>query len=636
MPRLPLRTLLVLSIALAAAGPIGAADPTSGSPAAESQADEAGLRIAELIEQLGDMDYFVRERAQEELAKAGFEAFDALEAAEFSDDIEIAARAKYLLRRMRVDWAVEGDPAMVRELLTDYEQQSESIRLERIAQLARLPKDAGLTAVCRLVRFERSPLVSKQAALTLIEQPAAVHVDWAARAEIVGQNLRRSVRPAAEWLKTYVAAHQDAAAAVDGWAAHVLKEEEAQALTPEETQPEFVVALLRQQVAALEGLDRREESLAVMRKMLALESGASESLTTLIGWLVDHQAWTVLDELAQRFALQLESDPLLMYALADARQSQGEEELAAATAARAREINPADGETHREIASVLQRRGRFDWAEAEYRHVINQAPRQPDGQRAASSLAEMLHDQLRELEAAQTLEGLAKVMEENVEDGNDRPNVREPASVRSRMHYFFACHHEAAGERAQQIARLEQGLREDPLDADVLIGLHRLPDRTPAQRKRTLDYINAAAASFRKNVEDEGPEDIMAINPYNQLAWLVGNTEGDYYEALDCSKKSLALIDKWLEMIRSNDNGRDLERLERDLVETRPGFLDTLGRCYYAVGDYENAVRVQSQAVALEPHSGQMGRQLKLFQETLATKPSRPSDERAPSAENER
>src|SRR5688572_15532073 len=176
MPRLLLSALFAAALTLSAA---------IGTAADSSPTDEGGRRIAELIEQLGDLDYFVRERAQEELAKLGFEAFDALEAAEFSDDIEIAARAKYLLRRMRVDWAVEGDPPLVRELLADYEQQSESSRRERMEQLVRLPDDAGLPALCRLVRFERSFTLSKQAALTLIEQPAVADVDWERRAEVV-------------------------------------------------------------------------------------------------------------------------------------------------------------------------------------------------------------------------------------------------------------------------------------------------------------------------------------------------------------------------------------------------------------------------------------------------------------------
>lgn len=82
----------------------------------------------------------------------------------------------------------------------------------------------------------------------------------------------------------------------------------------------------------------------------------------------------------------------------------------------------------------------------------------------------------------------------------------------------------------------------------------------------------------------------------NQLAWLVGNTFGDYDEAVRLSQRSL---------------------------EIRPdyaGYLDTLGRCYYAKGDFENAIKYQSQAVKLDPHSGQIQRQLALFKKEQAAK----------------
>ncbi len=75
---------------------------------------------------------------------------------------------------------------------------------------------------------------------------------------------------------------------------------------------------------------------------------------------------------------------------------------------------------------------------------------------------------------------------------------------------------------------------------------------------------------------------------------MVANTEGDYKDPLKCSQRSL------------------------ELQPGEAGFIDTLGRCYYAVGDYENAVREQRRAVKLEPHSGQIGRQLEFFEKALA------------------
>ncbi|HEU5433123.1 MAG TPA: hypothetical protein VFU81_15760, partial [Thermomicrobiales bacterium] len=88
-------------LACLAAGGVGPLAPARGDDgaAARQPADESRepgvteAQIAALIEQLGDDDFFARERAQQQLARIGFDAFDALSAAENHDDIEIAARA---------------------------------------------------------------------------------------------------------------------------------------------------------------------------------------------------------------------------------------------------------------------------------------------------------------------------------------------------------------------------------------------------------------------------------------------------------------------------------------------------------------------------------------------------------------
>ena len=94
---------------------------------------------------------------------------------------------------------------------------------------------------------------------------------------------------------------------------------------------------------------------------------------------------------------------------------------------------------------------------------------------------------------------------------------------------------------------------------------------------------------------DKNENEVVASN-YNQFAWLVANTEGDLDKALKASQKSLEL---------SPDNG---------------GYYDTLGRVYFARGNYEKAVSFQSKAVEWDPHSGLVRRQLELFRQRLAEK----------------
>jgi hypothetical protein len=166
------------------------------------QPKEPRQRIARLIEQLGDADYNVRQRAEEELAKLEFEAFDALRAAETHKDLEIASRAKHLLLRMQANLVRPDDPDEVKRCLAKYRFLRKKERLDRLRVLAGLDHLAGIPALCRLVRFERSEVMSKHAALAIIrtsdKEPPSAEL-----AALLRENLGGSSRPAATWLSTF-------------------------------------------------------------------------------------------------------------------------------------------------------------------------------------------------------------------------------------------------------------------------------------------------------------------------------------------------------------------------------------------------------------------------------------------------
>jgi tetratricopeptide (TPR) repeat protein len=401
------------------------------------------------------------------------------------------------------------------------------------------------------------------------------------------------------WLRTWLAARSDPEAALAEWDQLAKAEEETLAQFPDQTDNPLILSLLRQQVDLLERLKRKEEALGVMRRMVELEKGKSASLSELVEWLVRHEAWPVIDDLARRFSAVFEQDPLLLYTLAQARDVQGRHDLAEETAARARACNSGDAQSHYVVAYTLRDRGFTKWAELEYRYTIDLGPPgSPYTLVSRWALAEMLHDREAELAAGQVLEPAVTAMEENLRQGHPEQNVRrDPAEIKARMHYFFACHFGQQKDRSKQVEHLDAGIRAYALDADVLIALYRMPDRTTAERAKVREQIAEAAAAFRQQLAAAADEDDIAM-ACNQLAWLVANTEGDQAEALRSSHRSL------------------------ELKPNEAGYLDTLGRCYYAQGDLDNAIKYQSQAVALEPHSGQLKRQLKFFQDELARKKS--------------
>jgi hypothetical protein len=206
-------------------------------------------QIDRLVKQLGDRDYYVRQRAQEDLSRLGFGAFDALTAATTNDDLEIASRAKYLLRLMRVEWTAENDPPEVKTLLHGYEFEDERSREGKMTSLAALPDGVGANALCRLVRFENSARLSKAAAIALLGIQSIAQPPKAPVAAVVRKTLGGCRRPGAVWLLAWVRLAAEPAAVMDEWGKLTDHERELLGRAPVETSQEIVAGLTRLQVA---------------------------------------------------------------------------------------------------------------------------------------------------------------------------------------------------------------------------------------------------------------------------------------------------------------------------------------------------------------------------------------------------
>jgi tetratricopeptide (TPR) repeat protein len=656
--------LVVFGLCLASPAELPAQEP----PEALSQ------RISRLILQLGHSDFFQRERAQEELIKIGPDAFDALTAALNHEDIEIAARASYLVRAIRIEWTRESDPPEVKNLLSGYEGLDSANRLQRMGSLAALPGDVGVAPLCRLVRYEKSELLSKHAALKIVGQSPTSESDWPKRRQIVLETLGNSTTPGAAWLRLYVETAGDPQAAAEGWAKVIAAEETALTRSRQQTDEEVLTTLLRRQLELFEQLGRDADAQAVITKIVGFEKGSPQTLTKLLDWLVEKQAWQAVDLVATRFAPQIEQQPALLAPIVQVRLKQGKPQLAAEMLERAFETNPllvqqqssllhslvearkAEGkielaearvrklidqnegnpilqpmltytlaevqlvqdkpqeaeataqkalalnagmqDRHYQAAVELHQRGLMKWSEAEYRKVVEIGPPASLYTYVTQSrLAEILHDRDDDLEAAKVLQAAVDEVARNAEFRAqiEQRRSRGLPDVHSRMFYYYACHYGAMKDHAKQLEYLDKAVEKDVTDADALIALYRLPNQDDARRKKTLELIRAAADEFRRQIQEEPG----TSTPYNQLAWLVSNTEGDQAEALRCSLRSL------------------------ELQPGAAGYMDTLGRCYYALGDLENAVKHQSRAVELEPHSNQMRRQLELFRKALEASKTR-------------
>jgi tetratricopeptide (TPR) repeat protein len=510
---------------LIAASAQGGASEKVASPAEPTQ------RARQLVQQLGDNDYNVRQRAQDELAKLGFAAFDLLSEAADSDDLEVATRAKYLLHLMRVQWTREDDPPAVKTQLEGYDSLSLDERMARMQKLAAMREAAGVPALCRLVRYELSPMLSKSAAVAILNREPIPPSEAEKLSGIVRQNLTGSSQTAAKWLLAYLALRQDPKAAMAEWNRLVEVEQGVLRRAPDRSSPRIVGCLL--------------------------------------------------------------------YGLAVVQAGQGLQGLADKTAQRARQVLPGrtadDLDGHLTMALSLQRRGLFPWAVEEYRQVI----RGNFPEYAAMGyhlLSEMYHDIGDDASAAQTFQDALKLVDQRIPESLEAVTGYSLAEHRARMNYFLACHWQSKGDAAKHRQYLDEALNAYPAEIDSLIARYRLPNQDPDYHKKTLELIGRAVAGMRQEIK-KAPQDPRG---YNQLAWLIGNTEGDFDEALRLVQRSIEL---------SPDNG---------------AFYDTMGRFYYARGDYANAVKYQSLAAELEPHSGLILKQLQFFKDQLREHPPKP------------
>ena len=314
---------------------------------------------------------------------------------------------------------------------------------------------------------------------------------------------------------------------------------------------------------------------------------ADDSLVSLIDWLISVQDWKLLGKLSERFVDRIEASSALTYVLADAYMQQGQDDVAGELATRAFELDRNDEAERVDDGILLHRRGLLDWALREYEAAIDALPvLAPDSwfnaYEARQNASQIYHDRLEHSRASEILAPFVQAARKN----GDNKIAFLLRATGARMEYYAACQAEADEDYEEQRLRLERAMSYSDEDADVLIALYRLSNVDEEYRQRTRDTIRQVTAEFQRRINQEPDKP----SNYNQWAWLISNTEGDFEKAIRYSQKSL---------------------------ELRPGeasYLDTLGRCYFAAGNLTEAIKHQRLAVAADPHMLVMQRQLEAFE----------------------
>ena len=243
-----------------------------------------------------------------------------------------------------------------------------------------------------------------------------------------------------------------------------------------------------------------DRAIDVMRKMIARESDNVDELISFVDWLVEQKAWEVVDDTARQFDRTFAADRTLLYAEAQSFKARGDDAAAEKYAEQAFKIittEPEDLTARYEVAQRLYLHGMVAWSEKEYQRIIKDDP--ADSNEVLTSrtlLAEMLHDQERDGEAAEVLQKLVDQLTKNGELAQKMAEFElRPGLIRAQLHFYLACQFAAKNDFKRQTEELDEAIdKGDPADPDpdVLIALYHLPNQGAQRRKQTLELINRA------------------------------------------------------------------------------------------------------------------------------------------------
>ncbi|MCC9603219.1 hypothetical protein LOC67_21940 [Stieleria sp. JC731] len=605
--------------------------------------------IAELINKLGSDSYATRIRARDQLKAFGLEAFDALYEAQKHDDSEIQSAARYLQTSLQVNWSNETDPKQVREILYEYGAQNATDRLARIELLGRLPDFMGVEALARLSRFDREVELSRRAAMLVLKQPIPDERNKRLMlAEKIQSVIDDNSRDSVNWLRTYAADLVDGRYEPTRWQDVVITQRQKVdiGVDPDIT-AESVLKLIKVIATRAIEEDERQSALDLVLANLDLISPATKDLADQSDWAITHELYPFVTELYQRHRHAFAMNAELLYSAAQAFRDNGQVEEGNQLAMDAFKVSPLPDVTveelddadvapseeekaklgltdhqledvassHLAVALQLKMRGQFDWAEREYRAIVGNCGIETYvGIRSRINLSSLFAEQLNHADAVKTLAPLVDRIE------RDQEFVKKLLAydmlsqfIQSEYHFrtamaLLAKEPVSQEDLEQAKVKLQTAYNQDSGNIDILIQMFRIDDPNDqdwqTQVARQLkQHIQASSEAIRryeasKRAMSDDRYRMLLGEKYNEYAWLVANTKGDYQQALRYSQQSLKLS--------SDDNPTQ-----------RAARLDTCARCYFAIGDIENAIVTQKEALQYDRNSLPMIRQLAEFEAAL-------------------
>ena len=258
-----------------------------------------------------------------------------------------------------------------------------------------------------------------------------------------------------------------------------------------------------------------------------------------------------------------------------------------------------------ELAQRLIDLGLQDWAQLELRRVLEGKDDSPEMATllALHHLSSSLHDQLRDDQAAKSLE---KWVGRYETEKLFRMQVDEfQLDLASNYYLYRANDHAKKGNTDQAREDYFQSIHLASDNVDALIGLAQLTE-SPEQKRRRLNDQEQTIGVLRNEIEGmdrdlrlanpmfQAMEKKRLANSLNTLAWLLINTDADKQEALMLSRKSC------------------------NLAPEQSAYQDTLAHCLEKNGKNREAFRTQIKALSLEPNQLSLQRALVRFYQLAA------------------
>lgn len=611
-------------------------------------------RIAELIEQLGQPSYRKRQEAEWSLQQMGLSAFEQLLNATRSPEysIEIANAARYLIRSQTVVWYLDSDSFQVQNYLKDYDRLESDQRIARIKLLTEHGGNDSILALCRLVRYERTDLLSKAAGVHLLELLSRKQAFETTLMHSIDQALGASRREAAGWLRQLLVDAEQKQA--DSLAWKRICEVELDVPMPSDQslatrQRQLILDLHGSAAKWVERFGNRETALNIAKLCIRILNESPHRVSEMtLAFLDDWQMPELVIELSKQYQQNFKDDFELGFLLAESYLKIGDkqkaEELALNTSdsinqfsdgvkvlGRMNSLNRANiiASSRKTRAWHLYNRTLFDWAEREYLRGLQDlipTPDSKDQNNATDEESNTLHRALEPLDAEirdalstfyweagrhDEARDILQPLIERLEVPNETPRERVLRQLRLRSigedqlltaYYYYDGLAQLDNEQyAAANAAFLKALSYNDSNPDIVIAMKELAEseqfRTTYEEKFTSmrEDLRQEVAKFERNRTNAHSRERRNVTAdhlaatCNTLAWLLSKCERDTEDAVSLAERAVALAGE------------------------EPAYLDTLARCYFSAGRFDEALATQSKAVSLQPSNRLMVAQLEEF-----------------------